>query len=101
MTCVVLASFKATMALTYQQRLSASRSRRFDRLLQHQLPLLLHQSLCLVGQHREQPGELHLKPDVVLGDIHGPGRVLSKDARAKIQVVARPLVLEHEQARAA
>jgi hypothetical protein len=31
---------------------------------------------------------LHLKPDVVLGDIQGPGRALSKEARAKIQVIA-------------
>jgi hypothetical protein len=52
--------------------LSASRSRRLDRFLQHELALLFPQGLCLVGQHREQPGELHLKPDVVLGDIHGP-----------------------------
>jgi hypothetical protein len=34
-------------------------------------------------------GESHLKPDVILGDIHGRGPVLSKEARAKIQVVAR------------
>src|SRR5436190_6349385 len=80
--------------------LSASRSRRFDRLLQHELALLLHQGLCLVGQHRKQPGELHLKPDVVLSDTHGPGRGLSKEAGTKIEVIARPLVLEHEQARA-
>jgi hypothetical protein len=73
---------------------SASRSGRLDRLLQHELPLLLHQDLCLVGHHREQPGELHLKPDVILGDIHSPARALSEEACAKIQVVARPLVLE-------
>jgi len=34
---------------------------------------------------------LHLKPDVVLGDIHRPGRALPEEAGAKIEMVARPL----------
>jgi hypothetical protein len=76
---------------------SASRSARLDRLFQHELPLLLHQDLCLVGQHREQSGELHLKPDVVLGDIHSPGRALSEETCAKIQVIAGPLIPEREK----
>src|SRR5215831_10050768 len=81
--------------------LSASRSGGLNRLLQHELALLLYQGFCPVGQHREQPRELHLKPDVVLGDIHSPGRTLPKEACAKIEMVARPLVFEHEQACAA
>ena len=75
------------MALTHQSS-SASRSGRLDRLLQHELPLLLHQSLGLIGQQRKQPRELNLKPDVVLGDINSAGRVLAEHACAKIQVVA-------------
>jgi hypothetical protein len=67
---------------------------RLDRLFQHELALLLHKRLCLVGQHREQLGELHLKPDVVLGDIHNPCSALTEHACVKIQVVARPLVFE-------
>jgi hypothetical protein len=36
-------------------------------------------------------------PDVVLGDIHGPGRGLSEQACAKIQVIAGPLIPEREK----
>ena len=55
---------------------SASRNGGLDRLLQHELALL-RQGLCLVYQHREQPGELHLKPDAVVGDIQGSYSCLS------------------------
>jgi hypothetical protein len=70
---------------------SVSRGGRLDRLLQHELALLFHQGLCFVGQERDQPGELHLKPDVVLGDIHSPVRALPKEARAEIEVLARTI----------
>jgi hypothetical protein len=32
-----------------------------------------------------------------LGDIHSPGRALSEEARAKIQVIAGPLIPEREK----
>jgi hypothetical protein len=49
---VMLASFSATMALTINS-VSASRTGRHHRLLEHELAVLLNQRLCLVGQHRK------------------------------------------------
>ena len=39
--------------------------------------------------------------DVILGYIHGPRRALPKEAGAEVEVVVRPLVFEHKQARPA
>src|SRR5262245_4471977 len=52
-------------------------------LLQHELALLLDQRFRLVGDHPEQPRQLDLDADVIVGDVDGPAGGLPQDGDAQ------------------
>src|SRR5262245_9047926 len=66
-------------------------------LLQHELALLLDQRLGLLCNHAEQPRQLDLDAHVIVGHVNAAAGGLAQDGNAQIEVIARPVLLQHRE----
>ena len=60
-------------------------------------PCLLTSSFALLARSESIQGELDFEPHVVFRDIDSSGRRLTEQARAEIEMIACPIVLQHDE----
>src|SRR5262245_17633908 len=61
------------------------------------MTLPLDEGPHLLGEHAEQPGQLHFDADVILGDVDHPREGLAENAGVKIEMIAGPGLVDDDK----
>src|SRR5215204_1189292 len=92
-----MVSFRILVRCQTLDRKNRSLGRLPSLLLQHELALFLDQGFGFLGDRGEQPWQLDRNADMVVRHVDGAVGGLSQHGNAQVEVIARPVFLEHRE----